>query len=130
MTFFRHLSELQQLLCRFPALCVALQETWFPFQQTPALRGYQGYYKNRSIYDGIRGCMCVSPRIYTQYSRASLHNARGSGSQEPYGSGHHLLLSLIFPPDEVITPADLSALVTQLSTPFIIPWDFNAHHPL
>lgn len=128
--FFNRLAELQQFLCHSSVFCIALQETWFPVQRTPALRGYRGFYRNRDIYDRASGGVAVYVLATVPSAAVPLQTTFEAVAVRIRAGQEFTVCSIYLPPDATVSTTDVAAVVAQLPPPFLLLGDFNAHHPL
>lgn len=126
------IEELHLMINQIKPLAICLQETHLKFGNKFSLKNYQ-VYRNDVITDhDERAKGGVAILIHNNYSSVEIEidTDLQAVAVEIYYPIKTTLISLYLPNDNNITISDIEHLITQLTTPFIILGDFNAHHPL
>ncbi len=131
-SLYTHLAEVKLLLYTQKPSILCLTETWVTDKYLPTFLGYSTYWCNR---DGRGGGLCMLVNSSLCYQRLMLL---------PYPTGilevqaislrlrNATTISIlnIYNPNGAVTLQELTSYTQQLTSPYLVVGDFNAHSPI
>lgn len=122
-------SELKILLNEMNPICVCLQETLHRDSTPPPPSGYNIVTSKRKRNDGHERGTAILINKHVTYEPINLNTTLQACAVKIYLDKMYSVCSLYLPHVDV-SDRDLSLLVDQLTPPFLLLGDMNAHSPL
>jgi len=131
-SLYARLAEVKLLLysCKPSVLC--LNETWVTDAFLPTFHGYVSLWCNRG---GRGGGVCILVHDSLCYQKLLLSHYRGGVLEVEaiellLGCGKRFSVLTLYNPNANVSSAEFLHYFDQLSSPFMVAGDFNAHSPL
>lgn len=125
----RHFAELEFLITQISPFCICLQETHFRPETTFALNGYNCYrYEDPTIRGHAKGGVATFVKPNVPCIPIQIQSPlQATAVQLTYKI--KFTVCNVYLPSPNWTLQQLQGIVDQLSQPFVIIGDFNAHNP-
>ena len=131
-SIYTKLAEIKLLLYATKPSVMCLTETWANARYLPTFCGYECYWCNRGALGGglcilVRRSLCCQQLNLLRFQQGVLEV---QAVTVLLNTGSPFTILNLYNPNAAVTSQELMFYVDQLSDPFLITGDFNAHSPL
>jgi exonuclease III/ribonuclease HI len=123
-------EEIRQLVSKFNPLVLCLQETHFKPTDAPVLRNHDFYRYDHVAGQRAQGGVATAIHNSLHSEAVALTTPLQAVAVKIHLRSPITICNVYLPPDSVVSQRDIDDLLAQLSHPFLITGDFNAHNPM
>ena len=129
---YAKLAEIKLLLYTVKPSIMCLTETWANDNYLPAFCGYECFWRNRGALGGglcilVRRSLCCHGIDLLPFQQGVLEV---QAVKVLLSSGSPFTVFNMYNPNAAVTPQEFLFYIDQLSNPYLVTGDFNAHSPL
>lgn len=126
--FYNNFNELKLMINDFNPFAICIQESHFNHSRRPTLKNYSIFYKLDQFHMRASGGVAICVKHGFHAEELDLNTDLQAVAVKMFYPLEFTLVSLYLPPDQQIQRADLDDLLQQLTTPFLVTTDCNAHN--
>ena len=125
-------EEIKNLIAQFNPYILALQETFLRANNAGSIRGYNHYFKTcvSDVNDRATGGCSLFIKNSIPHEVISLNTALQAVAVKVSLHKTFTICTIYIPPHYNLAQCDIDNLVNQLSAPYLLIGDFNAHSEL
>lgn len=127
--FYKHLPELNLILSELHPFVLCLQETHFK-SKPHQLKKFKCYSTNRRQQSIASGGVATYVSDEIDSEQISLNSQLEVVAVKVHAKQEYTVLNIYLPNSQILLLEDLKDLIQQITPPYIITGDFNAHHIL
>lgn len=125
--FYNNFEELKLLVHDYAPGAISLQETHFVHSKKPTLKNYKIFYALDNYHLRASGGAAVCVKEQYHPNEIDLDTDLQAVAVRLFYPIEFTICSLYLPPNLQTSKAEISNLINQLPTPFLLTGDFNAH---